>query len=274
MSLLPKNMWYTLPALRSYQFLASVQFSHSVVSDFLQPHGLQHTKLPCPSSATAKSLQSCPTLCNPIEGSPPGSPSLGFSRQEHWSGLPFPSPMQESKKWKWSRSVVPNPQQPHRLQPSRLLRPWDFPGKNTGVGCHCLLHVHHQLPSNSCPLSWWCHPTISSSLVPFSSSLQSFPASRSFLVSRFFTSGGQSIWVSASACPSNEYSGLISFRMDWLDLLAVQGTLKSLLQHHGSKTSIFRCSAFFMVQLSHPSMTTGKTIALTRWTFASNVSAF
>ena len=71
--------------------------------------------------------------------------------------------------------------------------------------------------------------------------------------------------------PSNEYSGLISFRMDWLDLLAVQGTLKSLLQHHGSKASIFWCSAFFIVQLSHPYMTTGKTIALTRRTFVDNV---
>ena len=70
-----------------------------------------------------------------------------------------------------------------------------------------------------------------------------------------------------SISPSNEYSGLISFRMDWLDLLAVQGTLKSLLQHHSSKASILWCSAFFIVQLSHPYMTTGKTIALTRWTF-------
>ena len=69
--------------------------------------------------------------------------------------------------------------------------------------------------------------------------------------------------------PSNEYSGLISFRMDWFDLLAVQETLKSLLQHHSSKASILRCSAFFIVQLSHPYMTTGKTIALTRWTFVS-----
>ena len=67
--------------------------------------------------------------------------------------------------------------------------------------------------------------------------------------------------------PSNEHPGLISFKMDWLDLLAVQGTLKSLLQHHSSKASILRCSAFFIVQLSHPYMTTGKTIALTRWTF-------
>ena len=71
--------------------------------------------------------------------------------------------------------------------------------------------------------------------------------------------------------PSNEYSGLISFRMDWLDLRAVQGTLKSLLQHHSSKGSILQCSAFFIVQLSHPYMTTGKTKALTRWTFAGKV---
>ena len=66
-------------------------------------------------------------------------PSLGFSRQEHWSGLPFPSTMQESEKWKWSRSVMSDSQRPHGLQPTRLLHPWDFPGKSTGVGCHCLL---------------------------------------------------------------------------------------------------------------------------------------
>ena len=72
-----------------------------------------------------------------------------------------------------------------------------------------------------------------------------------------------------SITPSNEYSGLISFRIDWFDLLAVQGTLKSLLQNHTSKVSIFQCSAFFMVQLGHPHMTTGKTIALTTWTFVS-----
>ena len=66
-------------------------------------------------------------------------PSLGFSRQEYWSGLPFPSPMHESEKWKWSCSVVSDPQQPHGLQPTRLLHPWDVPGKSTGVGCHCLL---------------------------------------------------------------------------------------------------------------------------------------
>ena len=76
---------------------------------------------------------------------------------------------------------------------------------------------------------------------------------------------------SFSISPSNEYSGMVSFRMDWLDLLAVQGTLKSLRQHHSSKASILQCSAFFIVQLSHPYMTTGKTIALTRWTFVGKV---
>ena len=92
--------------------------------------------------------------------------------------------------------------------------------------------------SNSCPLSGWCHPTTSSSIVPFSSHLQSFPASGSFPRSQFFASRGPKYWsFSFSISPSNEYSGLTSFEMDWLDLLAVQGTLKSLLQHHSSKAS-------------------------------------
>ena len=87
-------------------------------------------------------------------------------------------------------------------------------------------------------------------------------------MSQFFASGGQRTGVSASASvPSNDNPGLISFRMDWLNLLAVQGTLKSLLQHHSSKALVLRCPAFFTVQLSHPYMTTGKTIALTRQTF-------
>ena len=90
-------------------------------------------------------------------------------------------------------------------------------------------------------------------------------------MSQFFASRGQSIGISVSASPSNEYSGLISFMMDWLDLLAVQGTFKSLPQHHSSKASILQRSALFIVQLSHPHMTTGKTIALTRWTFVGKV---
>ena len=89
---------------------------------------------------------------------------------------------------------------------------------------------------------------------------------------QLFASGGQSIWsFSFNISPSNEHPGLISFRMHWLDLLAVQGTFQSLLQHHSSKASVLQCSAFFIVQLSHPYMTTGKTIALTRWTFVGKV---
>ena len=144
---------------------------------------------------------------------------------------------------------------PHELQHSRPPCPSPIP------------RVH----SNPCPSSWWCHPTNSSSVIPFSSCPQSLAASRSFQMSQLFSSSGQSMGVSASASflPMNTW--LISFRMDWLALLAVQGTLKSLLQHHSSKASILQCSASFIVQLSHPYMTTGKTIALTRQTFVGKV---
>ena len=137
-------------------------------------------------------------------------------------------------------SVVSNSLQPHGLQHARLPCPSPMPGAY----------------SNSCPANWWCHPIISSSVLPFSSCLQSFLASGSFQMSQFFTSGGQNIGsFSFSISPSNEYAELISFRMVWLDLLAVQGTLKSFLQHHSSKVSILWCSAFFIVQLSYPNMT-------------------
>ena len=122
--------------------------------------------------------------------------------------------------------------------------------------------------SNSCPSSHWCHSTILPSIIPFLLLPSIFPSIRVF-------SNEPALCIrwpkycnfSFSSNPSNEHPGLISFSMDWLDLLAVQGTLKSLFQHHSSKASIPRHSTFFMVQLSHPYMTTGKTIALTRWTF-------
>ena len=155
----------------------------------------------------------------------------------------------------FSHSVVSDSLWPHGPQPARP----PCPSPTTGDY------------SNSCPLSQWCHPTISSSVVSFSSCLQSFPVSGSFQMSQLFTSGGHSIGVSASISPSNEYSLLISFRMDWLDLLSDQGTLKSPLQHHSSKASIPLHSAFLIVQLSHQHMTTGKTIALTRRTFVGKV---
>ena len=128
--------------------------------------------------------------------------------------------------------------------------------------------------SNSSPYSWWCHPTILSSVLPFSSCLQSFPASRSFPMSQFFTSGDQSIGVSASASllPMNIQD---RFPLGWSGWISLQSKgLSSLLQHHSSKASVLWHSAFFTVQLSHPYMTTGKTIALTRWTFVGKVICF
>ena len=153
----------------------------------------------------------------------------------------------------FSRSVVYDSLRSHELQHSKPPCPSPTPG------------VH----SDSHPLSWWCHPVISSSVVLFSFCPQSLPASQ------WVNSSHEVDKVpdfSFSIIPSKDHPGLISFRMDWLDLLAVWGTLKSLLQHHCSKTSILlQHSAFFMLQLWHPYMTTGKTIGLTRLTFVSKV---
>ena len=157
----------------------------------------------------------------------------------------------------FSRSVVSDslrPFEPQHARPScSSPTPWVYP--------------------NSCPLSRWCHPTISSSVVPFSSCPQSFPASGSLQVSQLCIRWPEYWSFSFNISPSNEHpKGLMSFRMDWLDLLAVQRTLKSLLQHHSSKASIFRCSAFFLVQLSHLYIwLLEKTIALTRRTFVGKV---
>ena len=152
----------------------------------------------------------------------------------------------------FSRSVLSDSLWPHELQHARPPCPSPTPG------------VH----SNSHPLSQWCHPAISSSVVPFSSCP---PSIRVFSNESTLHMRWPKYWsFSFSIILSKEIPGLISFRMDWLDLLAVQGTLKSLLQH-SSKASILWCSAFFTVQLSHPYMTTGKTIALTRRTLVGQV---
>ena len=116
----------------------------------------------------------------------------------------------------------------------------------------------------------WVGDAIQPSVIPFSC-LQSFPASGSSPMSQFFTRWAKYWSFSFSISPSNEYLGLIYFRIDCFDLVAVHGTLESLLQHHSSKASILQCSAFFMVQLSHPYMTTGKILALTRWDFVGKV---
>ena len=142
---------------------------------------------------------------------------------------------------------------PHGLQHARLACPSPTP----------------RACSNSCQLSRWCHPNISSSVIPFSCCLPSFPTSGSFPVSQFFASGGQSIGASASVLPMNIQDW---FTLGWTCWIFLQSKgLSSLLQHHSSKASILRHSAFFTVQLSHPYMTTGKTVALARQTFVDKV---
>ena len=149
-----------------------------------------------------------------------------------------------------------NSWRPHELPPARPPCPLPTP----------------RVYSNSCPSSWWCHSTISSSVVPFSSCAQSFPASGSIQMGKFFASGGRSIGVSASASllPLNIQNW---FPLGWTGCISLQSkeSLKSLLQHHSSKASILQRLAFFIVQLSDPYMTPGRTMALTRRTFVSKV---
>ena len=132
------------------------------------------------------------------------------------------------------------------------------------------LTVHYQLPEFTQTHLHWVSDAIQSSHPLLLPSIT--PSIRVFSNESALRIRWPKYWsFSLNISPSNEHSGLISFRMDWLDLLAAQGTLKSLLQHHSSKASILQHSAFFIVQLSHPYMTTGKTIALTRWTFVGKV---
>ena len=156
----------------------------------------------------------------------------------------------------FSCSVVSNSLWPHEPQHTRP---------------PCPTPTHGAYP-NSCPLSQWCHPTISSSCCPLFLLPSIFPSIRVFSNESALCIRWPKYWsFSFNISPSNEHPGLITFRMDWLDLLAVQGTLRSLLQQHSLKASILQCSAFFIVQLSHPYMTTGKTIALIRHTFVGKV---
>ena len=153
----------------------------------------------------------------------------------------------------FSRSVVSYSLRPHGLQHIRLPCPSPTP----------------RACSNSCPLSQWCHPT----LILLSSIS---PSIRVFFNESVLCIRWPKYWsFSCRISPSDEYSGLISLRIHWFDLLAVQGTLKSLLQYHSSKASVLQCSAFFIAQFLHPYLTTGKIIALTRWIFVGKVvSAF
>ena len=147
-----------------------------------------------------------------------------------------------------------------------LSNPMDFM-QHTRPSCPSL---SPRVCSDLCPLSQWWFLTLSSSAVPFFFCLQSFLALGPFPMCWLFTSASQKYW-SFSISPSSEYSGLISFRIDWFDLLVVQGTLRSLPQHHSLKASILWYSVFFRVQLLHLYMIIGKTIALTIWTFTGKV---
>ena len=158
----------------------------------------------------------------------------------------------------FSRSVLSNSLQPHELQHARPLRPSPTP----------------RVYSNSCPSCQWCHPTISPLLSPSPPAFNLSQHQGLFHWAVSFIRWPKYWSFSFSISPSSEYSGLIPFRIDWLDLLAVQGTLKSLFQQHSSKAAILQCSAFFIVQLSCPSIhDSGKTIALTRQTFVSKVTS-
>ena len=148
-----------------------------------------------------------------------------------------------------------NSLQPHGLQHTRLPCPSLSP----------------RACSNSCPLSLWCHPNISSSVIPSPSALNLSQHQCLFQWVTLCLRWPKYWSFSFSISPSNDYSGLISFTIDWFDHLAVQGTLKSLLQHHNSKASFLQCSAFFMVQFSHLYMTIGKIISLTKQTFVGKV---
>ena len=168
--------------------------------------------------------------------------------------MPLPGVLFSSVQFNFT--VVSNSLRPHGLQHARIPCPSPTPG----------------VYPNSCSLSQWCHPTFSFSVIPFSSYLQSFPAWEFFPRSQFFALGGQSIGVpaSTSVLPMNIQDCITLGRTGWISF-AAQGTLKSLLQQHSSKASILQCSAFFIVLLSYPYMTTGKPIALTRWTFGGKV---
>ena len=182
---------------------------------------------------------------------------LSSSSSSKCASIIYHSRRTKEKKWFQFSSVAHSYQtlQPHGLQHTRLPCPSPTP----------------RVYSNSCPLCWWCHPTISPSVVPFIFCLQSFPASGSFPMSQFFSSGGQSIGAttSASVLPVNNQDWFPLGLTGWISLQS-KG-LSSLLQHHSSKSSILQCSAFFIVQLSHPYMTTGKTTAVSRFTFICKV---
>ena len=215
--------------------------------------------------------QSCPTLCDPMDYSPPSS-SIHRTHQARileWGAIPPPGDLPNPAIKPASPAVAASQSvsQFHCPVMSDSLTPWTA-ARQTSLSITLwsllkFLSVKAVMPSNHLI---FCHPLL---LL-----LSIFPSIRVLSNESVLCIRWPKYWsFSFSISPSNEYSGLISFRTDWLDLLAIQGTLKSLLQHHSSKASVLWCSAFFIVQLSHPYMTTGKTIALTRQSFVGKVKS-
>ena len=227
--------------------------------------------------------QSCPTLCDPMDYSPPGSSDHGDSPGKN-TGVGCYALLQGIFPTQGSNPGLPHCKQilyglSHQGSP-RILE-WissvtqSCPTLCDPMDCNTWgFPVHHQFPELTETHVRWVGDAIQPShpLSPTSPPAFNLPSIRVFSNESVPWISWPEYWsFSFIISPSNEYSGLISFRMDWLDLLVLQGTLMSLLQHHSSKASILWHSAFFMVQLSHLYMTTGKTIALTRWTFVGKV---
>ena len=220
-------------------------------------------------------LSQCPTLWSSMDGSTSGFPVLHYRPEcaqthVHWTGFPCGSAGKESTCNAGDLGLIPGL---GRSSGEGKGYPLQYSGLENSTDCivHGVAKCGTRLSDfhfTSCPLRQWCHPTISSSVVSFSS----FPSIRVFSNDSVLRIRWPKDWsFNLSISPSDKYSGLISFRIDWLDLFIVQETFKSLLQHHSSKASVLKHSAFFIVQLSHPYMTTGKTKPLTRRTVVGKV---
>ena len=242
-----RSRWHYQDCLKKKYAYFMFSTWHIILTGFFFSHGFYYAHIAVLTDGTCRTSSDCKHCSSLMTQHRSNASIVAKEARKGKTGTFYFGSVQ------FSHSVVSDSLRPHEPQHTRPPCPSPTPG----------------VYPNPCPSSRWCHPTISSSVIPFSSCPPSFPASRSFQMSQLFASGGQSIgvWASTSVLPMNtqDWSPL-----GWTGRISLQ-TLKSLFQHHSSKASILRCSAFFIIQLSHPYMTTGKTIALTRRTFVGKV---